>query len=271
MRYEPIKKFLGGIFGRAPFLRILYYKLLDLLLLRAWHIRRELRKLKKDLPAEARVLDAGAGYGQYSYFMSGLAKDWKITAVDIMEDQVKECNIFFKRIGRDDRVVCDKGDLTAFQKADTYDLILSVDVMEHIADDVKVFRNFYTSLKIGGMVLLSTPSDLGGSDVHGEEDSSFIEEHVRDGYNIRGIEEKLRFAGFTGVDIRYSYGLPGKISWRISMKWPVLMLNAGKLFLLLLPFYYLITLPVVLLLNTLDVLFKHDSGTGLIVKAKKEV
>lgn len=271
MRYEPIKEFLGGFFGKAPFLRILYYKLLDLLLLRAWHIRRELRKLRKELPPESEVLDAGAGYGQYSYFMSGLSKKWKITAVDIMEEQAKECNRFFDRIGRKDRVHFEKGDLTQFERAGRYDLILSVDVMEHIADDVKVFQNFYTSLKVGGMVLLSTPSDLGGSDVHGDEDQSFIEEHVRDGYNIRGIEEKLRFAGFTHIDIRYSYGLPGKISWRISMKWPIQMVNLSKLFFLILPFYYLVAFPFALIFNALDVLFKHESGTGLIVKAKKEV
>ena len=160
-------------------------------------------------------------------------------------------------------------DLTTFKRQDTFDLILSVDVMEHIVEDVIVFQNFQASLKPGGMLLISTPSDQGGSDVSNEHDSSFIEEHVRDGYNIHEIEEKLRKAGFSKVEALYSYGSPGKISWRLSMKYPIQMLGKSKLFFLVLPFYYLFTYPVSFLLNYLDTTIKHKTGTGLIVKAWK--
>ena len=54
--------------------------------------------------------------------------------------------------------------------ANSFDLALSVDVMEHIVEDVEVFRNIHTSLKDGGMLLISTPSDQGGSDVHDDAD-----------------------------------------------------------------------------------------------------
>ena len=80
------------------------------------------------------------------------------------------------------------------------------------------------------MLLISNPSDQGGSDVKSESDSSFIEEHVRDGYNIKEIEQKLLSAGFSKVESKYSYGTPGKISWRLSMKYPILMLGSSKLF-----------------------------------------
>ena len=49
-----------------------------------------------------------------------------------------------------------------------YNIILSVDVMEHIEEDVLVFQNFYKSLKNNGVLLISTPSDKGGSDVHND-------------------------------------------------------------------------------------------------------
>jgi len=96
---------------------------------------------------------------------------------------------------------------------------------------------------------------------------SFIEEHVRDGYNIVEIEEKLRSAGFMKIISKYSYGKPGKVSWRISMKYPIIMLSRSKLFYIILPFYYILTFPFTLLFNFLDVNIKHKSGTGLIVKA----
>ena len=71
----------------------------------------------------------------------------------------------------------------------------------------------------------------------------------------------------TVVEARYSYGAPGKISWKLSMKWPLLMLQASKLFFIVLPFYYVVAYTVAFVLNWFDVNGKHPTGTGLIVKA----
>lgn len=269
MKYDPIKKGLGNVFNRTPFLRKLFYRLLDLLLLRAWHIKRELRRAHKQLGEEGDVLDAGSGFGQYTYFMSRLCRKWRIKGVDVKEDQIQDCNDFFTRIGEHDRIHFELADLTKFREEGKYHLVLCVDVMEHILEDVEVFRNYSFSMKEGGILLISTPSDQGGSDVHDDHEDSFIEEHVRDGYNISGIEEKLKTAGFSEVRAGYSYGWPGKISWRLSMKYPIIMLNTSRLFYILIPFYYLLTFPVSMLLNILDVRLKHKTGTGLIVKAVK--
>jgi hypothetical protein len=151
-----------------------------------------------------------------------------------------------------------------------YDLVVCVDVMEHILEDVQVFKNYFASMKSGAMVLISTPSDQGGSDVHGDDESSFIEEHVRDGYNINEIQDKLRSAGFNKIEARYQYGTPGKISWRLSMKYPIVMLGKTKLFFIILPFYYIIAYPISFVLNYLDTYSRHSTGTGLVVKAWKD-
>lgn len=267
MQYDPIKHTLGNIFNRHPRLRILFYRLLDTLLLRTWHIKKELRKLK--MPPQATILDAGSGFGQYSYYMAKKFPKATVLGLDIKEEQISDCNTFAASINLQERLAFRVADLTDSIGENTYDLILSVDVMEHILEDVKVFINMNKALKKGGTLLISTPSDQGGSDVHDEEDSSFIDEHVRDGYNAQEIKDKLLSAGFGDVQVAYSYGTPGKISWRWSMKYPVSMLNTSKIFFILLPFYYLITFPFCLLLNLADVRMKHSSGTGLIVKAVK--
>ncbi len=275
MQYDPIKKSLGKVFNRTPFLRILFYKLLDLLLLRSWHIRKEIRKWKRKVSSDISVLDAGSGFGQYVYFLSRLNKGWNITGVDVKQEQIDDCNQFFTQIHRNDKVQFKFADLTQFNEHDKYDLVVSVDVMEHIEDDESVFKNLYHSMNAGSMLVISTPSDQGGSDAHHHEVehndgvTGFIDEHVRDGYNMQEITQKLMKAGFKDVKTKYSYGLPGKISWKLSMKYPIIMLNATKAFFVILPIYYLITFPFCLLLNFCDVVFKHKSGTGLIVKAYK--
>lgn len=271
MQYDPIKRSLGKVFNQHPVLRKLFYQLLDLLLLRAWHIRKELRKRTHSSPEVKAILDAGSGFGQYTYRMSRWFPAAHIKAVDIKPEQIDDCNVFMAKAGLVDRVKFELADLTQFQEANTYDLVLSVDVMEHIEEDVQVFRNFYASMKTGGLLLISTPSDQGGSDSHDHEEGvhGFIEEHVRDGYNLGDIQRKLKSVGFSKVEARYSYGTPGKISWKLSMKYPILMLGASKIFFILLPFYYLIVYPFALVLNFLDLGIKHKSGTGLIVKAWK--
>lgn len=269
MQYEPIKRVLGRLFNKTPFTRKIFYRLLDLLLLRTWHVKRELKIFRKNSAENINVLDAGAGYGQYSFFMSGLSAAWNIKAVDVKKEQIDDCNRFFTRIKRNDRVVFEKADLVKFIEEEKYSLILSVDVMEHIEDDEIVFGNFFKSLKPGGggLLLISTPSDRGGSDVHHHNSNSFIEEHVRDGYGVNEIKTKLEKAGFSNISTRYTYGKPGQLSWKLSMKYPILLLNFSKIFFIILPFYYLLTFPVSLLLNVLDVRKRHKTGTGLIVKA----
>jgi len=229
-----------------------------------------LRKISRQLREDATVLDAGSGFGQYSWRMSRINNNWKIKAIDINREQIEDCNRFIVKTGLSDRIKFHTHDLTTLNDPDSYDLILSVDVMEHIEEDLLVFQNFYSSLKNDGILLISTPSDKGGSDVHNDTDESFIDEHVRDGYSIRDITEKLSLAGFSNIETGYTYGTPGNISWRLSMKYPIKMLNISYFFFIILPFYYLIFFPVSIVLNLLDLCLTHKTGTGLLVTARKK-
>lgn len=266
MEYDPIKKDLGIVFNRSAALRKLFYRLLDLLLLRTWHIHRELRAWP-GFKTAFQMLDAGSGFGQYSFYIARRNPQCRIDAVDVKDEQIADCNRFFQSCGIQN-VQFQVGDLTRPHAENKYDLVLCVDVMEHILEDVDVFRHFHRSMKPGAMLLISTPSDQGGSnaDEHGE---SFIGEHVRDGYPVEEMRDKLRKAGFEKSEILYSYGAPGKIAWKLSMKYPMVMLNASKLFFVILPFYYIIAYPISYLLNWMDTYTTHATGTGLIVKAWK--
>ncbi len=273
MQYDPIKRKLGVFFNRTPAFRKLFYRLLDLLLLRSWHVRKALRQIEKEKKTSLTVLDAGSGFGQYDYYMARRHNDWLIKGVDVKPEQIADCNTFFRKIGLKNTTFA-VANLTAFAEKETYDLVLCVDVMEHIEEDEKVLRNFYQSLKKGGMLLISTPSDQGGSDVHHHdheegEAHSFIDEHVRDGYGIQEIKDKLKGAGFTKSVVYYQYGFTGNLGWKLSMKYPIIMLNISYLFFIILPFYYLLTFPFVLVLNALDLKETHKTGTGLVAKAWK--
>ncbi len=239
MQYDPIKRQLGNLFNRSTFLRRTFYHLLDLLLLRSWHVRKALRRFRQDHPvANFQILDAGSGFGQYCYYLSKLLPGAKILGVDVKQEQMDDCNLFFQKIGKAENVSFKVADLTQYKSAGSYLLILSVDVMEHILEDEQVFANFSASLQSGGMLLISTPSDQGGSDTDHHEEAGvhgFIEEHVRDGYNKEELTAKLLKAGFSKVEVAYTYGKYGSAAWKLSMKYPIQLLGISRIFYLLLP------------------------------------
>jgi SAM-dependent methyltransferase len=268
MKYDPIKNVFGNAVRNRPTLRVLFYKLLGIMFLREWHVKRELRRLLGKAAQDVHVYDAGSGFGQYSYFMAKHFPNAVIYAVDVKEEQIADCTQFFRAVGLR-RCSFAVEDLTRIEHADRFDMILSVDVMEHIPDDVGVFRNFYRALKSNGALFINTPSNLGGSDAHTPYDASFIEEHARNGYGADEIKTKLESVGFAVEKLRYTYGTWGTLAWRLGIKYPMLVLNVSKVFFLLLPFYYLVTLPFTLCFMYLDYIADNDSGTGLNVVARK--
>lgn len=271
MKYDPIKDRLGEIASRHPLLQRLLFGILNLLFLRAWYVRREIRALLGALPTDEtiRVLDAGTGFGQYAYFVARSFRNVHIRAVDVKEDYLERARRFVDQTACADRVTWAIDDLTDLQSEGPFDLILAVDVMEHIHDDEAVFRHFVRVLRPGGHVIINTPSDQGGSDVQGEGEKSFIGEHVREGYSQTGLANKLRDAGLEPVKGIYTYGPYGSTAWRWLVKWPMQMLGATWASLVILPFYYVAALPLGLLLNATDVARENEQGTGLLMVAQR--
>ncbi|MGE5680197.1 MAG: class I SAM-dependent methyltransferase [Bacillota bacterium] len=269
MQYDPIKDIFARWIKRIPFLRVLFYKLLDIMFLRSWYVRRELRRLRKLFGTNnINIYDAGTGYGQYAYFMAHKLTPDSIYAIDVKKEWIEDCREFFKNRGLDN-VSFGVEDLTKINHNEKFDLIVSVDVMEHIVEDVKVFENFYRALKPGGYLMINTPSVFGGSDVHDDHDESFIGEHARVGYSFEDLKEKLEPVGFHVYQSKYTYGPWGDRAWRLGIKYPIQMVNLSKAMLIVLPFYYLITFPFSLLMMYIDYSSDNKVGAGINFIAKK--
>ncbi|MFB6232451.1 MAG: methyltransferase domain-containing protein [Salinibacter sp.] len=271
MKYDPVKDRLGRLASRHPLLQRLLYGILNLLFLRAWYVRREIRRLLGAMPEErpVRVLDAGTGFGQYAYFVARTFPNAQVRAVDVKSEYLERARQFADQTPYADQITWALDDLTDLQSEGPFDLILAVDVMEHIPEDETVFQHFERVLRPGGHVIINTPSDQGGSDVQEEGDESFIGEHVREGYGRTELAEKLRGAGLQPVKSIYTYGPYGSTAWRWLIKWPMRMLGATWASLLVLPLYYTAALPLGLLLNATDVQWDNEQGTGLFVVARR--
>ncbi|MFZ1081372.1 MAG: class I SAM-dependent methyltransferase, partial [Candidatus Kryptoniota bacterium] len=151
MRYEPIKDKLGKIVGESAVKRRILYCILGVIFLREWHVKRGLRKIFREKRIES-VLDAGSGFGQYSYYIARKkskiqpAEEAKVCGVDINREEINKCNTFAGRLGLSN-LSFGFADLEKLEFNEEFDLVVSVDVMEHIKDDIIVFKNFCKALR----------------------------------------------------------------------------------------------------------------------------
>ena len=262
--YDPTKDRMAGLIRENLFLRRLFYLILDLFFLRSWHVRRKLRQLKKKQGYRIQqVLDAGSGFGQYDRQLLKIFPQSQVKAVDIKEDYLRDCRYYFERTRYNERISFEKADLLEWEEEPNYDLVLCVDVLEHIDQDVEVMRRLAGSMKNGGYFVMHSPSIYAEEDAG--DDEFFVEEHARVGYGIKELRKKMSQADLKPVDVHYTYGRYGHAAWVILIKYPMLwMTNLGFGAIALLPFWYLLTFIPGMILNAIDVRRKSPQGTGIV-------
>ncbi len=267
MEYDSIKDRISRRLDSNPKLLPLLYAVLNLLFLRTWYVHQALKRIHLD--AGSKVLDAGTGFGQYAWYVIQKYPEVHVTGTDLKKEYLARAARCFKSYRLADRISLAVDDVTNSNVTNTFDCILAVDILEHIEEDEVAIRHFAKRLKPKGHLIISTPSDQGGSDVHSSDQESFIGEHVRDGYNLQELTQKLSSAGLEIVEAKYSYGTWGSLAWRLLIKIPIRLLGTSFFLMPLVVLYYVPVLPVGLLLNFLDLHQTNSSGTGLIVVAQK--
>lgn len=268
--YDPVKDRLANLIRNSGLLRRIFYFLLNLLFLRSWHLRRIIAKKGDELDSlgEWKLLDAGCGFGQYDHFILNRFENVRVTSIDVKESYLEDNKEFFKEEIEQGRIQFKLADLLNLKPDEKFDLIICIDVLEHIEEDQKVIQNLSNLLKKGGYFLMHSPSHLSEDDA--EEDDTFVGEHARTGYSKNEIEDKLMVADLMPETTQYTYGKWGRIAWILSIKWPMILLNKIKLLgLIPLLFYYPIILPVTLILNFSDLLSRNKTGNGIFSIAKR--
>ncbi len=265
MEYDLVKDRLEKVLGDSPFLRRIFFAALDRLFLRSRYIAREIRRLKRGGFSPERILDAGSGFGQYSFRLVKTFPEAQITGLDVKEQIVESGNRFARRSGVKN-ITFETGDLLEMEYNTEFDLALSVDVLEHIEEDRKVIGNIGRALKQGGLFMFTTPY----FDETGREGAVFVDEHVRPGYSREEAEEKLREAGLKLQRFTITYGKWGSVAWKLLQKWPMGAL-AGRFWSLpVVLIYYLLVYPFAWFYMKKDMQTENLKGGGILVVAVKE-
>jgi 2-polyprenyl-3-methyl-5-hydroxy-6-metoxy-1,4-benzoquinol methylase len=203
--------------SRLDFLGRLYCRLLGVPIV---GLRIRIRRLRQILPDHAsRVLDAGCGRGVITRFLSSRFPDAEVHAVDadlIAQTANREIS---EKAGFNNCNFID-ADLTEYSNTDHYDLVVSVDNLEHVLNDRLVLQNFFESLKTSGVLVVHVPHFYRRWPVLAWQTNFDVPGHVRPGYHMAQLVERVEQAGFVVDKKGFSYGflenLTNNISYWIS-------------------------------------------------------
>jgi 2-polyprenyl-3-methyl-5-hydroxy-6-metoxy-1,4-benzoquinol methylase len=104
------------------------------------------------VPARARVLDLGCGYGFLCYMLHFLSDEREITGVDYDEEKIEVAQHCYSR---NDRIRFVAGDITAFGLV-SYDVIIIADVLHYLLPEAQesVIRRTIAALTPGGRLII---------------------------------------------------------------------------------------------------------------------
>lgn len=206
-----------------------------------------------------RVIDSGAGEG---YALFWLARRWpqgrfegmdldaaRISADERIARAAGLANLHF-RVGPADDLSPEPG----------YDVIISVDVLEHIVDDVAILRQMAKALRPGGRLVLHLPlRHQLQRRILPTFRNHLINDHVRDEYTLEEITAKLTATGFVVLSTHAGFGPWGELAFELNnLFWQHRRLR------------YLaavLTLPVALVLGYVDVRQRRKRGNSLVLVA----
>jgi SAM-dependent methyltransferase len=146
------------------------------------------------------VLDAGCGAGRLTELLA--RRGYRVLAVDGSEDFVRHTRARIADTGLADYVEVRQVDLERPDlPRDTFDGIVSGEVLEHLADDAAAIRGLAAALKTGGTIALSVPA--------GAQQYDWLDQwagHERR-YEEADVRRLLRTAGLE-LDALVRWGFP---------------------------------------------------------------
>lgn len=204
-----------------------------------------------------KILDAGSGIGAYTFWLAERYTRAKVTGGDTDKYKLKTSKII-----RDELHIKNVDfiylNVTANQRTKKYDLIVTVDVLEHIINYFNVIKNFSKMLNKNGYLYIHVPQ-TNQKRIFSIFKNWHHEDHVREGVNKVDLKRQLKILNFKIIVSKETFGFFGKLAWEINH----LMLSKSF-------FIAGITYPLLYVVAKIDLLSNNHDGLGIAVLAKKE-
>ncbi|MGP1383593.1 MAG: methyltransferase domain-containing protein [Thainema sp.] len=167
---------------------------------------------------QLRLLDVGCGTGDFLHFSA--QHGWQVEGVEISDMAACQAS---KLLGKDCIHV---GTInTAALPANTYDVVTSYHVIEHLLDPISMLQHIYEVLRPGGVIFLETPNiNSLGAKIRREKWSQIIPPEHINYFNPSSVRYALERVGFSGI---HAYTIrPQKIE--ILQKFPSILRSGAS-------------------------------------------
>lgn len=165
------------------------------------------------------ILDAGCGTGVFSFELSKRHPEAQVVGVDSDPDLIARAGEIAKRAQLSNCGFLE-GDVTRLGFENEFDLVVSVDNLEHVEEDVEAMRALLRALRPGGRLVVHVPGYERRWILFGRRVNFDVPGHVRPGYKAEHLVAKLQDAGFGVLAHQYTYGaletLTNNISYLIT-------------------------------------------------------
>ena len=161
------------------------------------------------------ILDAGCGRGVFVYKIAKRFPDASVMGVDVDDEQLEVDRLIAEKASLRN-VTFEHADVTQLPFKESFDLVLSVDNLEHIQDDMLALKGLAESLKVGGRLVLHVPGYERRWFFFKFRKNFDVPGHFRPGYRLDEITDKVKGVGLHVEEAFHTYGWLETISNNIS-------------------------------------------------------
>ena len=154
-----------------------------------------------------KILDGGCGIGAYTFLLGKTFPKAGITGGDIDKYKLQSCKTIANELNIKN-VEFEYLNIAKINDKEKYDLIVCIDVLEHIHDYELVLRNFSKLLKNDGYLYIHAPQP-NQQRIFNSLKKWHHEGHTHEGIIKSELEEKLNKLGFKIVVSKETFGFFG--------------------------------------------------------------
>lgn len=221
-------------------------------MIRALHLR---KAIKRYITPKAQIMDAGCDTGRDAIYFSAKYPDAKITAIDISQKAIDEANERLAKAKLNNvsfRVI----NLLDIDYSEQFNLIYSIEVLEHIDNIDLCITNFYKALKPNGKLIVHVPCP--NQKRHFKRFRNIEHpDHIHVGFTAQELADIIQSKGFQVLEKKYTSGWFGSLAWEIFE-----IIRKSD-------FFKRALFPIILILAVIDTRIINKSGNNIMITFQK--
>ena len=171
------------------------------------------------------VLDAGCGRGDHTLMVAKLFPMSIVYGYDLAKstsykNNIKAC-LYKQEKDCVKNIIFQEKHLLNIGEKEKYNLVYSIDVLEHIPGNRRVVENVFKALRRRGLFYLAMPWDEANSRLlpaifFKNFDAWADEEHMGEQYSLDELTDLMKEVGFVILEAQYTFGIWGKLAWEVD-------------------------------------------------------